>query len=218
MSRVLKTGISREGKIKSELMASSNKILVFSAAVRGFHIYRDVWTPYENEELICLHEEGNLFDMFAIKTCRIEDEITVGHLPREISRPTKYLIERGAKVTVKLSSTHYRKSPLFQGGLEIPCAVTVSLPASIKGHMLIQRYQDMVEELYCEPKEEVIMGSFVENNLNVTNTNDIANPPQPKRKKTVKKTENPKGCQDIRALFRRVEKRSKGEDVCINID
>ena len=28
--------------------------------------------------------------------------------------------------------------------------------------MLIQRYQQMVEELYCAPKEEVIMGSFLE--------------------------------------------------------
>ena len=28
--------------------------------------------------------------------------------------------------------------------------------------MLIQRYHQMVEELYCAPKEEVIMGSFLE--------------------------------------------------------
>ena len=122
-------------------MASSNKIFVFSAAVRGFHVYRDIWNPQIDEELICLHEERNLFDMFSIKTCRTSDRAIVGHLPREISRPTKYLIDRGAKVTAKLSSTNYRKSPLFQGGLEIPCIVTVSLPASIKGHMLIQRYQ-----------------------------------------------------------------------------
>ena len=67
--------------------------------------------------------------MFAIKTCRISDEITVGHLQREISRSTKYLIDRRAKVTAKLSTTKYRKSPLFQGSLEIPCIVTISLPA-----------------------------------------------------------------------------------------
>ena len=38
----------------------------------------------------------------------------------------------------------------------------MSIPESIKGHMLIQRSQEMVEELYCAPKEEVIMGSFLE--------------------------------------------------------
>ena len=31
-------------------MADTNKTLVFSAAVRGFHVYRDVWKPLENEE------------------------------------------------------------------------------------------------------------------------------------------------------------------------
>ena len=73
----------------------------------------------------------------------------------EISRPTKFLLDRGAKVTAKLTSTHYRKSPLFQGGLEIACEVTVTIPASIKGHLLMQRYEKMVQELYCEPKDEL---------------------------------------------------------------
>ena len=39
------------------------------------------------------------------------------------------------------------------------------MPGSIKGHMLLQRYQNMVDELYCQPKEEVIMGSFIEKNV-----------------------------------------------------
>jgi len=36
------------------------------------------------------------------------------------------------------------------------------MPGSIKGHMLLRRYQDMVDELYCQPKDEVIMGSILE--------------------------------------------------------
>ena len=39
--------------------------------------------------------------MFAIKTCRLEGGEIVGHLPREISRPTKFLLDRGAKVTAQ---------------------------------------------------------------------------------------------------------------------
>ena len=31
--------------------------------------------------------------------------------------------------------------------------------------MLIQRYQQMVKELYCAPKEEAIMGSFLEHSF-----------------------------------------------------
>ena len=72
--------------------------------------------------------------------------------------PTKYLIYRGA---VKLPSRYYRISLLFQGGLEIQ--VTVTIPASIKGHFLRHHHEKMVHELYCEPKNETIMGSFIEN-------------------------------------------------------
>ena len=48
----------------------------------------------------------------------------VGHLPREISRPTKYLLDQGAIVTATITSGHYRKSPLFQSGLEIRCEIS----------------------------------------------------------------------------------------------
>ena len=89
-------------------MADTNKILVFSSAVRGFHVYRDVWNPCENEELECLFERNNLFDMFAIKTCCTEDRLRVGHLPIEVSCPTKYLLDRGATVIAKLTAIHYR--------------------------------------------------------------------------------------------------------------
>ena len=53
-------------------MADTNETLVYSAAVRGFHVYQDVWKPLENEELECLFERHNLFDMFAIKTCHLK--------------------------------------------------------------------------------------------------------------------------------------------------
>ena len=71
--------------------------------------------------------------MFAIKTSRLEG----GHLPREISRPTKFFLNREAKVTAQLTGVHYRRSPFFQGDLGIPCLVTVTVPGSIEGHMLI---------------------------------------------------------------------------------
>ena len=130
--------------------------------------------------------------MFVIKTCRAKGSLTVGHFPREIFCPTKYLLDRGATIVAKLNATHYRKSPLFQGGLEIRCEVIVSMPGSIKGHMLLQRHQNMVDELYCQPKEEVIMASFVEKNVG------NIDPGRAKKRKTVKKAEKPKGCKDIR--------------------
>ena len=190
-------------------MADTNKTLVFSVAVRGFYVYQDVWNPLENEELECLFKRHNLFDMFAIKKCRLEGGQIVGHLPIEISVPTKFLLDIGAKVTVHLTGTHYRRSPLFQGGLEIPCLVTVTIPGSIKGHNLIQRYQQIVEELYCAPKEEVIMGSFLEQ---IVPTEDEPRPKNKKSTSTTKKTEKPKGCKDIGNFFQNAGRPRSNKD------
>ena len=190
-------------------MADTNKTLVFSAVVRGFHVYRDVWKPLENEELECLFERHNLFDMFAIKTCRLEGGQIVGYLLREISRPIKFLLDRGTKVRAPLTGTHYRRSPLFQGVLEILCLVTVTIPGSIKGNILIQRYQQMIEELYCAPKKEMIMGSFLEQ---MVPTEDEPRPKKKKTTSTTKKTEKPKGCKDIRNFFQNAGRPRSNKD------
>ena len=141
---------------------SKEKILEFTAAIRGYHYYKRYWQPKEAEKLDCLHEVDNPFDVFAIKTGNSDKNIT-GHLPREISRVTKFLLDRGAVVYAELTSTNYRRSPLMQGGLEIQCKITVKLHATVKNHMLLDRYKQLVNELYCEPKGEVIMGSFLVN-------------------------------------------------------
>ena len=41
----------------------------------------------------------------------------VGHLPREISM---FTIVHGGRVSFKVINAHHRRSPLVQGGLEIP--------------------------------------------------------------------------------------------------
>ena len=65
-----------------------------------------------------VYEKDNPYDYFAIKTYQKADGKVVGHLPMEISRPTKYLLDRGARITATLTSTSYYASPLVQGGLE----------------------------------------------------------------------------------------------------
>ena len=142
---------------------NANKTFQFSAAVRGYHVFKKTWQPTENETLNCLHEAGNEYDPFSIKTCQVGNRRkTVGHLPKEFSRATKFLLDRGATVNAKLTATHYRRSPLFQGGLEIPCIVTVSMPETVRNHMVMDRYKEIVTRLYCEPKNEIIIGSFLE--------------------------------------------------------
>ena len=63
--------------------------------------------------------------------CEIgKDETAVGHLPVEISRVTKFFIDRGGSIIAELTSDHYRRSLLFQGGIEIPGKVTAKIPGT----------------------------------------------------------------------------------------
>ena len=138
------------------------KYFQFSAAVRGFHYYRKSWLPEPEQTLNCFHEEGNTFDRFAIKVCEKDKNEIVGHLPMEISRVTKFLLDRGANVSAKLTRTHYRRSPPVQGSIEIPGVVPVSMPGTVTDQLLMGRYKQLVETLYMEPKEEEILGVFLQ--------------------------------------------------------
>ena len=86
-----------------------------------------------------------------LKTC-FPLNLNCGHLPREISCATKFLLDREPNVA-HLSSTHYCRSPLLQGGLEIPCTVKVWFPASIKDDMLIGKYKEIVQKFIYPTKE-----------------------------------------------------------------
>ena len=164
-----------------------NKEVRFTCAVRSFHYYRDFWDPSSGELLKCYHERNNPFDRFSIKAVQFALDKVVGHLPMEISRATKYLLERGAEVSVTITGTHYRRSPLVQGRLEIPCNLVASLPGySAKNHMLLQKYLEIVKNLYAEPKNKEIIGSFlipteVSGRANRTNSDQ---PGPSKKKKT----------------------------------
>ena len=91
---------------------SLERVLSLQAAVRGFHVYKAILEPKDSEVLPCSQEENNTHDPFAIKTCQLDSGKTVGHLPMELFRISKFILDRGAKIAVKLRETHYRRSPL----------------------------------------------------------------------------------------------------------
>ena len=113
-------------------MTSNSRSFEFTAAIGGYHVYQKIWQPELNETLVCIHERRNEFDAFRVKTvCAVE------HLSREISGPTKYLLDRSATVKAVITYSYYRRSPFFQGDLEIPCSVTVNMPGTILNHLLL---------------------------------------------------------------------------------
>ena len=108
----------------------------FLCGIRGFHVYKEVWKPIVRERLNLSHERKNLHDRYAIAAYkrlpgRLADSIN-GHLLREISRPTRFFLLRGGVAFAEVIITTHRRSPLIQGGLEIPVKVLIETEAEPK--------------------------------------------------------------------------------------
>lgn len=181
----------------------------FKSAIRGYHYYKKYWSPHVEEKLTCSHEDNNAFDIFAIKTCK-EDGTIVGHLPRELSRTLKFLLARGARISAVLTSTHYRRSPLVQGGLEIPCEVMIEMSPTQKNAQLLDRLMEIYETVYTEPLAPIILGSFIADEMEV----DVLSKDVPKTVKSSqqqkKETQKKQGkSHDIREMFRNQKKSKK---------
>ena len=56
---------------------ANNKNIIFSAAVRGFHVYKASWKPKEDELLECSHEKDNLYDSFSIKVFKTGSPVEI---------------------------------------------------------------------------------------------------------------------------------------------
>ena len=129
------------------------------------------------------------------------------HLPKEISRITKFMLQMGARVQTTVTGKHCRCSPLIQGGLEVSCLATVTMPGSIMKHLLIARYEKLLGELYLEPKAEEIIGTF----LSVIRENDFVGTNQCTPCEASSSTKNKKKAEvrsrDILHMFRNKNKR-----------
>ena len=130
-----------------------------------------------------------------------------GILPMEVSRITKFILQRGARVQATVNGKHYRRSPLIQGGLEVPCLAIFAMLRSIMNHLLIAQYEKLLGKIYLEPKDEEIMGTFLsdirENNF--VGTNQCT--PCESSSMTKNKKKEQVWSRDIQNIFRKKNKR-----------
>ena len=121
-------------------------------AVSTFIKIKELWNSKLNEKLETIHEENNPHDRYAVaairKTVSRLRPVVVGHLPREISRFTRFIILHGATVKVKVSDTKYRRSPLIQGGLEIPVEVEVQMETPSKTGLTFSFQLDIFDNFF----------------------------------------------------------------------
>ena len=94
--------------------------------------------------LRCSHERNNIYDRYAIAANKrlrgcLADSIIghFSHLPGEISRATRFFLLRGGMVHLKVSDENYRRSPLIQGGLEIPVEVICEMDDTLRNRAIM---------------------------------------------------------------------------------
>ena len=89
------------------------------AMVRGYHVYRDIWTAAEGEEFPCKREVVNAFDPFAVAVMR--GDTVIGHVPRKISSICSLFLRKEGSITCQVAGCKRYSEDLPQGGLEVPC-------------------------------------------------------------------------------------------------
>lgn len=103
--------------------------LKFNTGLRAYHVYRTSWKPFLKQQLMFKQEKDNNHDRFAGTGQTILPETifpsSVGHIAIELSRYIWHALQREAVIKGEVTTIKYKPSPLVQGGLELPIAVTV---------------------------------------------------------------------------------------------
>ena len=67
-------------------------LATIEGCIRGYHVYKTNWNPFEGEELVCYKEANNLHDPYAVAV--MKGNMIVGHVPRKISAACSLFLEK----------------------------------------------------------------------------------------------------------------------------
>ena len=128
--------------------------MIKKIASRGYLEYRNTtWKNAKAGQRVKVEKEMNAksksIDPYA---CAIKTKnpffvnwITVGHIPREISRHCYYFMEEeGGMIFGHLLSTNYKLSPIPAGGLEVPLLPTFS----VNNEHIFEQMKEFATTLY----------------------------------------------------------------------
>ena len=95
----------------------------------------------------------------------------------------KFFVDSGAIVSAQLTSEHYRRSPIVQGGIE-----SHKIPGTCVNILLMEKYKQLMQQLYIEPKNEETLGSFLKANETIdgVKAQSVSKKTKVKRKQTDK--------------------------------
>lgn len=101
----------------------ARKSHMIKAMVRGYRVYKEIWYATVGEELSCVREVENYRNPFAVAV--VKQGVVVGHVPRKISLVYLMLLRRGGTIDCRVTWGRCYSEDLLQGGLEIPCTLTL---------------------------------------------------------------------------------------------
>lgn len=100
-------------------VANDGRAFEFTEVVRGFHSFQKIWQSK-------IQKSWMVFISWIM------------HLTSMLSRQLLIIVLlldiflKKYQISLVLLATHYHRSPLVQGGLEIPCRITAKLPTNVK--------------------------------------------------------------------------------------
>ena len=100
----------------------AHKSHTIESMVRGYHVYGEIWLAAVGEELSCMSEVKNSRNLFAVAVMKSG---VVGHVPRKISSVCSMFLRWGGTVDCRVTGGRCFSGDLPQGGLEIPCMLTL---------------------------------------------------------------------------------------------
>lgn len=148
-------------------MAGLLHVFTHPSVIRGFHVYGNTvnWRPSMGEHLKFKQEHSNPHDQFAVagQTTSLNGRhVTVGHVPREISRHVWYALEYGATITGRVTDPIPKRSPLIQGGLEIRLEITVVWDDYAKTEILKNKLHSISFDGYSDESNQILTEMGVE--------------------------------------------------------
>ena len=124
----------------------------------------------------------------------------------EISRITKCLLVRGARIDAKLSETQIR------------CTLIIRIPDTNKSNELIKKFLELFEVRYEEPQDVVELDTF-NTNTNLNNqpnqtarcSNNSGNSSKKSNKSVAHGRDMKSKAKDIRAMFAKIARKNVKE-------
>ena len=173
------------------LQMAYNKVSEFSAEVRGYHYYR-FWIPQKIKSLNAFLKLITHLIALQSKYAKLEMKMQLAIFLKKCRALWNFSWTGERTIaSAQLTSEYYRQSPILQGGMEIACKVTVKIPGTCVNILLMEKYKQLVQQLYIEPKNKEIL-EWRNEAMDGVEAQPVSKKAKVKRKKPIRKLTNKK--------------------------